>query len=90
MEHKVPYPDECRSVLKELKKGKVLQGDLNEKFKDKHIDIDLECLAKAGLTKRTFRRFGNHGMIELEYTGAKATFKQGRRNFPGRKGGLII
>lgn len=82
MDLKVSYPEECDDILKEIKKGKIKKKDLNTKFKDKHINYNLDILARNGLLTRSYVTVGKHDMIELTYTGKNVKFKQGRKNYP--------
>jgi hypothetical protein len=87
---KVSYPEELGDILKEIKKGKVKKADLNSQFKDKHVNHNLDILAKHGLLTRSYVTEGGVDYIHLEWSGKNVKFKQGQKNYPKRKGGMVF
>ena len=90
MDLKVAYPEECDDILKELKKGKIKKKDLKAKFLDKHADYNMDILAKHGFLIRTYVVENGKNMIQFEYSGKKDKFKQGQKNYPKKKGGMVL
>ena len=90
MELKVAYPEECSSILKEVKKGKVRKGILNTKFSKKHISYNLDVMAREGLLVRTYEKVDGINYIVLQCSNKDVKFKQGRKNYPKVKAGLFV
>jgi len=87
---KVQFPEECTSILKEIKKGKIRKGELNTKFASKHVSHNLDIMARNGLLKRTYETVDGVDYIVLECADEDVKFKQGRRNYPKMKGGQML
>jgi hypothetical protein len=90
LELKVTNPKDYDDILKEIKKGKIKKGDLNVQFADKNISHTLDVMAREGLLTRTYTEVDGKHMIQLEYSGKPVKFKQGRKNYPKVKGGVVI
>jgi hypothetical protein len=87
---KVQYPEECDAILKKIKKGKIRKGQLGKDFADKHVNHNLDIMAREGLLKRSYETVDGIDYIVLECSNKDVKFKQGRRNYPKTKGGQIF
>lgn len=80
---KVANPEECDSIVKELKKGKIKKGELAAMF-GADADYNLDVLARHGLLTRTYVEENGKHMIQLEFSGKQVKFKQGQKDYPKR------
>jgi hypothetical protein len=90
LELKTAFPDEVGDILKEIKKGRVKISTINSKFKDKHVNHNLDVLARNGLLTRTYVREDGIDKIQIEFSGKDVTFRQGQKNYPKKKRGSVF
>lgn len=78
--HKVAYPEECGTILAQLKKEVIAMDEINLMMPNAGIALD--DLMKRNLVRRILVPINGDDYIYLEATpDVDATFRQGRRNF---------